>query len=445
MGPFQFTPLQLIVLAVAITVTAALVLALYRTDLGIKIRAVAKNPNLAATSGVHVARMRIMTWSIASGLAGLGGVLFGVTVTFNSGFGFSLLLTVAAAAILGGLGSPVGAVVGALVVGVVTEVSTEWVNSALKPGVAFVALALVMLIRRAAGGSRACRVVGLQRETRSATVKRRRIWSPMPDDVYTHGHADSVLRSHRWRTAKNSAAYLLPHLDSTARILDVGCGPGTITLDLARSVDRGFVMGLDRSEEVIEQAIEARDEADLPNVDFTAGDVYALDFPDASFDVVHAHQVLQHLSDPVAALREMRRVCKPEGLVAARDADYAAFSWWPAVPELDTWLDLYRRVARSNDAEPDAGRRIKSWALAAGFLEVQSSADVWCYETASDVEWWSQLWADRVTKSSLADQARARGFADQSELDRLADGWRAWAAAEDAWFATPHGEVLCRP
>jgi branched-subunit amino acid ABC-type transport system permease component len=97
MGPFQATPLQLIILGTAIVITALLVVALYRTDLGIKIRAVAENPDLAATSGVRVAGLRTLTWAIASGLAGLGGILIALTVTFSSGFGFSLLLTVAAA------------------------------------------------------------------------------------------------------------------------------------------------------------------------------------------------------------------------------------------------------------------------------------------------------------------------------------------------------------
>ena len=86
--------------------------------------------------------------------------------------------------------------------------------------------------------------------------------------------------------------------------------------------------------------------------------MHALDFPDDTFDVVHAHQVLQHVGDPVAALREMRRVTRPGGVVAVRDSDYAAFTWFPQLPELDEWLDLYQRVARGNGGEPDAGRRL---------------------------------------------------------------------------------------
>src|SRR4051812_45861993 len=124
--------------------------------------------------------------------------------------------------------------------------------------------------------------------------------------TYIHGHHESVLRSHRWRTAANSAAYLLPELRPGQRLLDVGSGPGTITADLAALVGHvtatevtGQALGLARAE------VAARG---LGNVGFAVADVHALDFPDDSFDVVHAHQVLQHVADPVQALREMRRV-----------------------------------------------------------------------------------------------------------------------------------------
>jgi SAM-dependent methyltransferase len=266
-----------------------------------------------------------------------------------------------------------------------------------------------------------------------------------PHDVYTHGHSDAVLRSHRWRTAENSAGYLLPHLRPDARVLDVGCGPGTITADLARRVPQGSVVGFDREPAVVAAAEAAVREAGVPNAEVGVGDVYALGYDDDSFDVVHAHQVLQHLTDPVAALREMARVCRSDGLVAARDSDYAGFTWWPQVPELDEWLSLYREVARGNRAEPDAGRRLKAWARAAGLQPVAATAGVWCFSTEEDVRWWGGLWAERVVGSGMAEQAVARGLATTADLDRLADGWRAWAAEPDAWFTVLHGEILCTP
>jgi SAM-dependent methyltransferase len=264
-----------------------------------------------------------------------------------------------------------------------------------------------------------------------------------PDDVYTHGHVESVLRSHRWRTAENSAGYLLPRLHEGSRILDVGCGPGTITVDLARLASAGSVVGIDRSEAVIDEARAAAGQAGLRNVEFAVGDLYSLDHEAGTFDVVHAHQVLQHLSDPVAALREMARVCAPEGLVAVRDSDYSGFTWFPEVPELDEWLAVYRAVARGNGAEPDAGRHLKAWGLAAGLEVVSSTASVWCFSSPQDVAWWGELWAERVVGSGMADQALQRGLATAHDLERLARGWRQWAASPQAWFTVLHGELLC--
>src|SRR4051794_4046759 len=140
--------------------------------------------------------------------------------------------------------------------------------------------------------------------------------------TYTHGHADAVLRSHRWRTAENSAAYLLPHLRPGLSLLDVGCGPGSLTADLAVRVAPGRVVALDSAATPLDEARAAAAAAGV-DVDVRVGDAYAIDLPDDSVDVVHAHQVLQHVTDPVAVLREMARVCRPGGVVAARDADYA--------------------------------------------------------------------------------------------------------------------------
>jgi ubiquinone/menaquinone biosynthesis C-methylase UbiE len=261
--------------------------------------------------------------------------------------------------------------------------------------------------------------------------------------TYTHGHHESVLRSHRWRTVENSAAYVAAHFVPGALVLDVGCGPGTITVDIASRVAPAPVLGIDASADVIEQA--RRDAASVDNVEFATGDVYALDVPDSSFDVVHAHQVLQHLPDPVGALREMRRVCKPAGVVAARDSDYAAFTWYPALPELDAWLALYRKIARVNRGEPDAGRFLLAWAHAAGFADVAPTASVWCFATPTDRAWWGELWADRITTSAIGEQAEREGFASRGDLEAMAAAWRAWAADPDAWFAVLHGEIVCHP
>jgi SAM-dependent methyltransferase len=262
--------------------------------------------------------------------------------------------------------------------------------------------------------------------------------------VYTHGHDESVLRSHRWRTAANSAAYLLPHLSAGLAVLDVGAGPATITADLAGLVAPGRVTALEVSEKALDITRAEIGRRGLTTVDFAVGDVHALHFPDGTFDVVHAHQVLQHVGDPVTALREMRRVTRPGGVVAVRDSDYAAFTWFPQLPGLDEWLDLYERVARGNGGEPDAGRRLLSWAHAAGFTDVTATSSTWCFATPEDRAWWGGMWADRVLTTDMAHTALRTGAATQDDLRRMSDAWRQWAADPDGWISILHAELICR-
>jgi SAM-dependent methyltransferase len=262
----------------------------------------------------------------------------------------------------------------------------------------------------------------------------------MTEARYTHGHHESVLRAHRWRTIENSCGYLIAHLRAGMSVLDVGCGPGTITADIAAHVAPGPVLGIDQAASVIE---EAGLRQDRHNLRFTVGDVMSLD-DGVQYDVVHAHQVLQHLQDPVGALRHMRTACREHGLVAVRDADYGTMTWYPNHRGLDHWLEVYRETARRNGAEPDAGRRLLSWAREARFDSVEASASTWCFADAEDRAWWGGLWAERVLESSFASHAVEFGLASVADLEQMARAWRWWSEQADGWFVVVHGEVLCR-
>jgi SAM-dependent methyltransferase len=261
-------------------------------------------------------------------------------------------------------------------------------------------------------------------------------------------------------------------------LLDVGAGPGTITRDFARLLAPGRVVGIDRDPGVVAQAAAAdamrslsfdpdlstssSSADDVPHLTFAAtpaassragavpslvfdvADVYDLPYPSGTFDVVHAHQVLQHLSDPVAALREMARVTAPGGLIAARDSDYAAIAWYPPSKGMETWRGIYRAVAQANGAEPDAGRHLLAWAHAAGFADVTASASTWCFADPADREWWGDLWADRTVQTAYGRQAVVLGLTDEAGLAAIAEAWRNWAADEDGWIVIVAGEILVR-
>jgi ubiquinone/menaquinone biosynthesis C-methylase UbiE len=261
--------------------------------------------------------------------------------------------------------------------------------------------------------------------------------------TYTHGHEPSALASHGVRTAATSAAYLLPVLRPGLSVLDVGCGPGTITLDLAAAVAPGPVLGIENVERPLVAARAAAAERGDTTTRFEVADALDLPYDDDSFDVVHAHQVLQHLVDPVRALREMHRVCRPGGWVAARDADYAAMSWYPEVAEVEDWRTTYRTIAKANGAEPDAARRMRAWAREADLPGVRITGSVWTYADADSCSWWGNGQAARAEGETFTSQAAELGV-NRARVRAMADGWRRWGAHPDAWFLIPHGELLAQ-
>ena len=262
-------------------------------------------------------------------------------------------------------------------------------------------------------------------------------------EQYLHGHHPSVLASHAWRTAANSAAYLLEYLEAGMDVLDVGCGVGTITVDLATYVPQGRVLGIDRALPPLERAADLAVAQNVENVEFEQANAYALPFADGSFDVVHAHQLLQHLRDPLAAIREMKRVLRRGGLLALRDADYGGMTWFPE-SGLTGWRDLYQQLSDRHGRHAQAGRRVLAWVRAAGFTAVQPSASTWCFAEPDEREYWSHMWAERMTHSRLAELALETGLADQADLDRIVAAWREWGEDESGWFTVVHGEVLAR-
>ena len=201
----------------------------------------------------------------------------------------------------------------------------------------------------------------------------------------------------------------------------------------------GSVVGIDNSADAI--AI-ASSRVSSENLSFKAASVYELPFPANSFDAAYGHQVLQHLIDPVAALREVRRVLKPGGIIGVRDADYGTMTHHPACPPLKTWLRLYHTVARANGGEPDAGRRLPQWVRAAGFQDLSVTSSVWTYATQEERDEWARLWASRIMLPTFADRAVDLGICERMEIAAIASGWHRWAEEPDGWFAFIHGEVV---
>ena len=178
------------------------------------------------------------------------------------------------------------------------------------------------------------------------------------------------------RTAQDRAAFVLPFLSDGMRLLDVGCGPGSITLGLARAVERGgSVVGVDMQRSQVRAATLAGADAGVANVVFQVGNAYELPFESSSFDVVFAHALFEHLAAPARALAEMARVLRPQGLLAASSSDWSGARIEPCTPDVRCAMDAHFALRRRAGGDPFAGSQLPSWVSAAGFEVVKVGAD----------------------------------------------------------------------
>ncbi|KAI9652966.1 MAG: hypothetical protein M1831_006295 [Alyxoria varia] len=269
--------------------------------------------------------------------------------------------------------------------------------------------------------------------------------APPAQMTYSQGYNSAVLRQHGARTASNSCGHFTHLLQPNFNILDVGCGPGSITSSLAQLVPQGIATGIDTSEQVIEAA---NSKPNLPeNCKFRVGSALQLPFKDASFDVVSTNMVLCHLPDPVPALREMKRVCKPGGFVACRENDWDTHALWPVIPGLRKWEAATRAAFVGNDetlADPKTGRRLLEYALRAGFSteRLEFSIGTMTYAGADKGEWGERI-TDRIkTDDTMRTNMMDRGGVTEDDLKEISDAWLEWTKTEAAMHVIVAGQIV---
>ena len=215
---------------------------------------------------------------------------------------------------------------------------------------------------------------------------------------YLPGYKASQVIHHEWRTAENSAAYIIPELLSLREqnpqlsLLDVGAGSGTISVGLAKYIPEGKVTATDLSDVILKRARGFAEAAGVTNIEFRPANAYNLPFPNDTFDVAHCHQMLCHLDAPAEALREMLRVTKPGGLVAARESDLAAQCIWPESPGLARFHAVMEATMKAAGGCWTGGRQLVSWALGAGVRRDQITAGfgTWCFSAPEDRKMWGK-------------------------------------------------------
>jgi SAM-dependent methyltransferase len=244
------------------------------------------------------------------------------------------------------------------------------------------------------------------------------------------------------RSAERDAAFLLPYIEPGQTLLDCGCGPGQITVGLARAANPGRVTGIDLDAAVLEAARRRAADADVANVEYREASAVALPFPDESFDVVYFHALLMHLPAPQHALAEAQRVLKRGGLVAVSEPDISSFQIATDDPACLRMVDYLAAGSRAAGGDPDIGRRLRPLLHSAGFSPTVGSMSIHAHGDPESAPYKAGAWAGLASGSTLAANAIAQGLFSAAELDETAGALRKYAERPDAMLAETWGEAL---
>jgi ubiquinone/menaquinone biosynthesis C-methylase UbiE len=246
----------------------------------------------------------------------------------------------------------------------------------------------------------------------------------MSTEIYTPGYDRSALRFMRRRTLETHGAFARTLFRPGARVLDLGCGPGTITLDMARCIGPdGELFAVDRNAGQFTEAARLAKAENLP-VHFLEMDVNALDLEPHTFDVVFSHALFEHLRYPVPVLKRVKRILKPGGHVALRCPDWGGFVLHPSDPATMRAIRALLNLQKRNGGDVHAGRKLGTWLRQAGFENVTVSAG---YEIYNDHRPVVNLIAAQLDKAG-------RRIHGQSV--------RRWAQNPDALFAQAWFEAI---
>lgn len=243
-------------------------------------------------------------------------------------------------------------------------------------------------------------------------------------DRYTPGYSKTASGFMTRRSADTHARFFTPCLEPNMRLLDCGCGPGSISCDFARMLSEGAVTAIDSEQTQIDLATERARDLNLNNVEFLVGSVYHLPFDDGSFDVVFSHALFEHLSDPSSALSEIYRVLAPGGLVGIRSPDWGGFLVTPMSSRVEAAISRYAAIQTDNGGDIHVGRKLPALARSAGFDDLHFSATYDCSQPP------------KVIGEYLADGLMA------SNATKDADSMLEWSSNPDALWAQSWCEIV---
>ena len=264
--------------------------------------------------------------------------------------------------------------------------------------------------------------------------------SATPD--YTSGFSQAYITYLMRHTAESHAAYLLPYLRPGLRVLDFGCGPGSMSVGLAKAVEPGELHGVDMEESQIELARAVAEEAGQTNATFHVADITDLPFEDGFFDVAHCHEVLGYIPDTQAALAEVKRALKPGGILGCREIICESSSTRPDFGGARIMWDIFEDLLASDDGHPHMGRDLKTHALEAGFVNPRMTASFDVFSSPTEVAFVHAFINNWLLAPEMTEAAIKYGAGTEELYNTLRVALDKWLDDPGAVTLAAFGEII---
>ena len=263
-----------------------------------------------------------------------------------------------------------------------------------------------------------------------------------PTPSYTMGYSEDFQKMLRVRSGETHAKHLLPRLKPGHRVLDFGCGPGNISVGLAKAVEPGEFQGIDMEASQIDLARSAASAGGHTNATFHVGSVTALPFEDNYFDVAHCHAVLMHVPDTAAALAEVKRVLKPGGIISSREMIVGSSFLEPSTENTAVAWATFAGLLAANGGHPRMGKDLKGILLDAGFTDVEATASFDTFSRPESVAVLHTFINEWFFSPHVIAAATAFGVATQEQFDVWREEMDQWRDHPSSFAALAFGECI---
>ena len=259
---------------------------------------------------------------------------------------------------------------------------------------------------------------------------------PMYEEGPAFGYDTLEVQEHyTGRTFEQVQTYFAGRLKPGMNVLDCGCGPGTLTLGLAQAVDPGQATGIDIEPGMVDRANALADEGGIKNVDFRVDDITDLSFPNDCFDLVFVSAVLEHLPDPVVALKEIRRVLKPGAATVIINTDWGDPLISPESDDIRRFFELFEAGFNRYGGSLNRGRHLRLMMREAGLDVTEFQAYYGSSGTPVTIQYTVGGYISWMKNFRIFDEAVSLGDVDRSTLDKMEENMLKWADNPEAFIA----------